>query len=140
MHACLPVQDHIKEAVQSNQEAAALVEAQSAAAATLLAAKGVAAVKQEAVSRATDAAAAASKILDNPPPPLRLTAQCADGADHLRTTTLEQLVDYTPADTKARVYPSLHACLPCSVSASAGTTRGAGTTPRAGATAAAENG
>eukprot|EP00892_Ulva_mutabilis_P011111 jgi/Ulvmu1/8372/UM042_0078.1 len=102
--------NYVKEAVQSNQEAAELVEAQTGAAAELMVAKGVAASKQEHASRAAESAAAAAKVLDNPPPPLRLTAKCADGVDHLRSLPLVQLLDYTPADTKEATFELSLAC------------------------------
>lgn len=117
------MQEHVKQALQSNEEAAGLLEAQSVAAAKLLAAKGVAAGKEDAAAKAAVAAAAAAKVLDNPPPPLRLEATTPEGGDQLRAMNLEQLLDYTPSDTKVHRAGTLPSHLPCRMPA---------LTPRAG--------
>lgn len=94
------LQGHVKAALQSNKVAAELLEQHTAATEKLNAQKAVASAKEEEHSKLAEAAAAGQKLLDSPPATTVLRAQPLSDADSLKALTLDQLLDYTPNDTK----------------------------------------
>jgi hypothetical protein len=98
------LQSHVRAALQSNKEAAALLDKHTYASAKLQAAKSIATTKEEEHSKLTEAAATGQKLLDSPPPTTVLRAMPLSDADCLKTLSLSQLLDYTPNDTKVRSY------------------------------------
>ena len=98
----MQVQNHVKTALQSNKEAAALLEQHTAASVKLAAARAVCSAKEEEHQKTVEAAAAAQALLERPPPSTVLHARPLSDTDSLKTLTLDQLLDYTPNDTKVR--------------------------------------
>lgn len=100
------VQDRAAEAAASHTEVVALQEARDTAAAALQQAKITLTSKQDDLKRATEASEAAKKLRDDPPPELTLEAKSSSDTDVAKVLTLDQLLDYTPADTKVhKSYP-----------------------------------
>ena len=106
VHTYVMLQAYVNEASASHSEAAALQAAQAEAATALLAAKGALAARHEDARRASESAAAAKQLIEHPPEPLALEATSMSDTDVVKRLTLDQLLDYTPADTK--VPPPCH--------------------------------
>lgn len=102
------MQAHVTEAGKNHTEAQELAAAQAEAASELLAARAAAAAREADAVRARDAVAAAKKLLEHPPEPLLLEATSLSESDAVKRFTLDQLLDYTPHDTKARTRDSHH--------------------------------
>ena len=94
------LQNHVKAALQSNAAAAALLEQHTAAAEQAEVARSAAVAAEEEHGRLVETAAAVQKILENPPPTTVLRASPVSETDTMKAMSLDQLLDYTPNDTK----------------------------------------
>ena len=99
---CGLTQDFLDAQIAKRKVAAERLEEMKAAAAALLLAKGSAGARKDDYKACKEAAILAKRVLAAPPAPLELTAQPKTEGDNLRVLTLDQLLDYSPNDTKVR--------------------------------------
>lgn len=97
------MQTHVREAERNNLKVAALTVAQGDAASVLLGARAALAARETELKAALESSQAAAKLLLSPPEPLQLQARSLSCSDIVKQLTLDQLLDYTPVDSKVRL-------------------------------------
>jgi hypothetical protein len=88
------------EAERNSRRLAALSAVQADAALALLGARAALAARDTELKAALEAAQSAKKLLLSRPEPMLLQARSLSSSDIVKQLTLDQLLDYTPADSK----------------------------------------